>query len=544
MFRKAAATHNAEIQKKTLRQQLFSSSSPIQQPSTGDSQIRPLSNSSANIVKPNMTSLGPNRSGTTPRMAKGTHAGIKRNASGLAKALSWQDAFEDPAYPQISLQGNDTKRNSNATNEVFFDENDFDSDVDLDVENPASKGTVAYPKLPALSSTSPSVVSPTLPRQTPHVSTSKSHNDSGYQSIINAQFSPPTAQIDSSEPLPGWSSSPLEHINNPSIQHFAFDPSTVTNVKDVEKPKPNKRTLPWPEQQEAEETKSSAYSTEPVKTNVSKPRMDEVEPTPLTKKTSTYPWNTTASAVKAQQKKLREVKRNVTKAQEATEDHKITTTSSKKKKQLYQIFLSEEQNHVLNLVVEQKKSVFFTGSAGTGKSVLLREIIWKVRTKFMREQDRVAVTASTGLAACNIGGVTLHSFAGIGLGKEQVPELVKKIRRNQKAKNRWMRTKVLIVDEISMVDGELFDKLEEIARIIRNNGRPFGGIQLVITGDFFQLPPVPEGGKAARFCFDAHSWNTVVEHTIGLHHVFRQKDPGKSQLPNHLIILFQNVLIR
>jgi ATP-dependent DNA helicase PIF1 len=265
--------------------------------------------------------------------------------------------------------------------------------------------------------------------------------------------------------------------------------------------------------------------------------MTESEPTPLTKNTSTYPWNTTASAVKAQQKKLREVKRNLTKAEETTENDKITTNSSKTKKQLYKIFLSDEQNQVLNLVVEQKKSVFFTGSAGTGKSVLLREIIWKLRNKYMREQDRVAVTASTGLAACNVGGVTLHSFAGIGLGKEEVPELVKKIRRNQKAKNRWKRTKVLIVDEISMVDGELFDKLEEIARIIRNNGRPFGGIQLVITGDFFQLPPVPDGGKAARFCFDAHSWNTVVEHTIGLHHVFRQKDPGKCQLPNDLIIL-------
>ena len=128
---------------------------------------------------------------------------------------------------------------------------------------------------------------------------------------------------------------------------------------------------------------------------------------------------------------------------------------------------------------------------GTGKSVLLREIIAALRRKYVREPDRVAVTASTGLAACNIGGVTLHSFSGIGLGKEPAEDLVKKIRRNQKAKQRWMRTKVLIMDEVSMVDGDLFDKLEQIARTIRNNGRPFGGIQLVITGDFFQLPPVP-----------------------------------------------------
>jgi ATP-dependent DNA helicase PIF1 len=188
-----------------------------------------------------------------------------------------------------------------------------------------------------------------------------------------------------------------------------------------------------------------------------------------------------------------------------------------------------EQQRVLDLVVNKTKSVFFTGSAGTGKSVLMRAIIADLRRKYVREPDRIAVTASTGLAACNIGGVTLHSFGGIGLGKEDVPTLLKKIRRNQKAKNRWIRTKVLIIDEISMVDGDLFDKLEGIARIIRNNGLPFGGIQLVITGDFFQLPPVPDydsKDRGAKFAFDATTWPTAIHHTIGLTEVFRQKDPG------------------
>lgn len=171
---------------------------------------------------------------------------------------------------------------------------------------------------------------------------------------------------------------------------------------------------------------------------------------------------------------------------------------------------------------------------GTGKSVLLREIIAALRRKYVREPDRVAVTASTGLAACNIGGVTLHSFAGIGLGKEPAEDLVKKIRRNAKAKQRWMRTKVLIMDEVSMVDGDLFDKLEQIARTIRNNGRPFGGIQLVITGDFFQLPPVPESGRQSKFAFDAGTWTTSIEHTIGLHHVFRQKDPVFAGMLNEM----------
>lgn len=96
-----------------------------------------------------------------------------------------------------------------------------------------------------------------------------------------------------------------------------------------------------------------------------------------------------------------------------------------------------------------------------------------------------------------------------------------------------MRTKVLIVDEVSMVDGELFDKLEQVARTIRNNGRPFGGIQLIITGDFFQLPPVGKDHQA-RFAFDAGTWNTSIEYTIGLHHVFRQKDPVFAGMLNEM----------
>jgi len=82
-----------------------------------------------------------------------------------------------------------------------------------------------------------------------------------------------------------------------------------------------------------------------------------------------------------------------------------------------------------------------------------------------------------------------------------------------------------------MVDGDLFDKLEYIARVIRGRRDvPFGGIQVVITGDFFQLPPVPCSGKVAKFAFDADTWPTTIVHTIGLTQVFRQRDPGKFPL--------------
>lgn len=225
------------------------------------------------------------------------------------------------------------------------------------------------------------------------------------------------------------------------------------------------------------------------------------------------------------------------------------------------IFLSEEQRKILSMVVDERRNIFFTGAAGTGKSVLLRRIIVELRKKHKKLGPQVvSVTASTGLAACNIGGMTLHSFAGIGLGEETVSQLVDKIRRNRKANQRWKTTKVLIIDEISMIDGELFEKLEEIARIIRRNPGPFGGIQIVLTGDFYQLPPVfkkrnENDGLAAmttrnggfkldeminedepegKFAFDSDCWNTVIETTVELKQVFRQRDDRFSGMLNSL----------
>jgi len=514
MLKKAVASHEAIAQQKSLAKQLFSSSPITSQSST---QTRPLSTSNANVFKAHTTH--PSLNGPT------THAGVKRNSSGLAKALSGQDAFEPASYPGVgSLQNRAKSKPDMFGEDIIFDENDFESDVDLDVEDPVDN---AEPQAPLLN------VSPTSPRQSPHIMMASPHEDSGYQSIINADFSQSEDQIASSAFLP-WSSSPLEHFKKPSPAQQMFDAAAMPLDPNVPKPKASKRrNLPW-----LSETQSPKPINPDVSVNAGDLRVEEDKQstpakTPLPKNTTLerYPWNTTASAVKEQQKLFRQnaVNKKLSKTYEATEDVKSTSGKKRRVEKIPKVFLSEEQLHVLDLVVEKSNSVFFTGSAGTGKSVLLREIIHALKKKHLRESDRVAVTASTGLAACNIGGVTLHSFAGIGLGREEVPALVKKIRKNQKARQRWMRTKILIIDEISMVDGELFDKLEEIARTIKNNGRPFGGIQIVITGDFFQLPPVPDDPRrAARFCFDAHSWNTVIEHTIGLKHVFRQKDPGES----------------
>ncbi|OJD30801.1 dna repair and recombination protein pif1 [Diplodia corticola] len=200
--------------------------------------------------------------------------------------------------------------------------------------------------------------------------------------------------------------------------------------------------------------------------------------------------------------------------------------------------LSQGQRAVLDMVVNQEKSIFFTGPAGTGKSLLLKRIIEGLTVKYLDEGSAsVAVTASTGLAAFSIGGTTLHRFAGIGLGNAPTKRLISDIMKDREFKlQRWRDVKVLIIDEISMVDATLFDKLDTIARHVRMDDSPFGGIQLVITGDFFQLPPVLQGRDdgSPRFCFEAQAWQTAVKHTIGLTQIFRQKDPVFAGMLNEI----------
>jgi ATP-dependent DNA helicase PIF1 len=108
----------------------------------------------------------------------------------------------------------------------------------------------------------------------------------------------------------------------------------------------------------------------------------------------------------------------------------------------------------------------------------------------------------------NCRAKTLHSWAGIGLGKKTVEEIVNKIRYKPGSLKNWRNTDLLIIDEISMMTGDLFDKLNKIAKIIRKNKKPFGGIQIVLCGDFCQLPPVITNNKEIKnkFAFECESW--------------------------------------
>uniref|UniRef100_A0A8C0K7A5 ATP-dependent DNA helicase PIF1 n=1 Tax=Canis lupus dingo TaxID=286419 RepID=A0A8C0K7A5_CANLU len=176
--------------------------------------------------------------------------------------------------------------------------------------------------------------------------------------------------------------------------------------------------------------------------------------------------------------------------------------------------LSEEQAAVLRVVLKGQ-SVFFTGR--TGKSYLLKRILGSL------PPTGTVATASTGVAACHIGGTTLHAFAGIGSGQAPLAQCVALAQRPA-VKQGWLNCQRLVIDEISMVEADLFDKLEAVARTVRQQNKPFGGIQLIICGDFLQLPPVTKGSQPPKFCFQAKSWKRCVPVTLELTEVWRQAD--------------------
>lgn len=218
--------------------------------------------------------------------------------------------------------------------------------------------------------------------------------------------------------------------------------------------------------------------------------------------------------------------------------------------------LSDEQKAIFEKVI-QGDNIFLTGSAGTGKSFLIQAIknhlpsikaarenpewastavsadtatLSPVHSFAAPKMSRVRVAALTGCAAILLGhgAKTLHSWAGIGKGQGTIAELATKIRRSRANRN-WLTTDILIIDEISMLTAELLEKLDGLAKRLRASQQPFGGIQVVLVGDFFQLPPVikEKDAQTKVFAFQSPIWQTIVPaaNEIHLKKIHRQANP-------------------
>ncbi len=181
--------------------------------------------------------------------------------------------------------------------------------------------------------------------------------------------------------------------------------------------------------------------------------------------------------------------------------------------------LNDEQQLAFDIMTSGK-SIFLTGSAGTGKSFLIQKYYnHAVKT---HGSYRVFKTSSTGVSAILIGGMTINKFGGIFIGEGSSDDLIKKMPFS--AKDRWRDTKVLFIDEISMIHPALFDKLDAIAKKLRRDESPFGGIQVICSGDFFQLSPISNDGED-RFCFESKNWDPLVQNrSITLTKIMRQTD--------------------
>ncbi len=181
----------------------------------------------------------------------------------------------------------------------------------------------------------------------------------------------------------------------------------------------------------------------------------------------------------------------------------------------------------LHDAVFEGRNVFITGPAGTGKSFLLRQLVDDLE----EHNPAVYVTASTGIAAMNVGGSTVHSYLGTRFCNNihQLKLLMQQpsIQYNRKLKNRLRNTDILIVDEVSMLSGDYVEMMHYWLCHVRDNDLPFGGVRMVFCGDFMQLPPVLAGSDRIptyRYAFQAPAWQDAELFTGQLRECFRQED--------------------
>jgi len=169
------------------------------------------------------------------------------------------------------------------------------------------------------------------------------------------------------------------------------------------------------------------------------------------------------------------------------------------------------------------ENIFITGPGGCGKSFIINELISLAK----KDNKKYGVTATTGCAAVLLGNSakTINSWGGIGLANKDINIVIQQVTSNKKKSKAWKSVDILIIDEVSMLSKKVFEVLDAIGKAVRKNSKPFGGIQVVFSGDFYQLPPVGDDDPDSKaFCFESELWTeTFKENQICLKKIFRQE---------------------
>ncbi len=177
------------------------------------------------------------------------------------------------------------------------------------------------------------------------------------------------------------------------------------------------------------------------------------------------------------------------------------------------------QNQALT-ILKTGANVFLTGEPGAGKTHTINAYVEYLRSHNIEP----AITASTGIAATHIQGQTIHSWSGIGIRKFLSPYDLDKIATTEYLVRRIQKTKVLIIDEISMIDGFTLDLVDQVCKAIKQKAEAFGGMQVILVGDFFQLPPISRKDEAVPFAFEANVWREMKPLVCYLTEQHRQSD--------------------
>ncbi|OHA85625.1 MAG: hypothetical protein A2408_01060 [Candidatus Yonathbacteria bacterium RIFOXYC1_FULL_52_10] len=181
-------------------------------------------------------------------------------------------------------------------------------------------------------------------------------------------------------------------------------------------------------------------------------------------------------------------------------------------------------------ILKAGRNVYLTGAAGSGKTHALNAYIAYLKHRNVG----VGVTASTGIAATHVGGITIHSWSGIGIKETLTPYEIDYLTQKEHLAKRFSKTKVLVIDEISMLSPKMFDTVDQVCRAMKRNEQPFGGMQIVLSGDFFQLPPISRDGGSIRFVNASRAWNEMDVRVCYLDEQFRQSDSELEGILNEM----------